>query len=216
MDIGARFPLFWKAYFNPEQVFASEAAKNKVPMSEGLINNALAFLIVPILMVLLSLLGASPNAMAGIVVGLVIFAALLILVFIVAALYHFIAGLLGGKGSLEKSYYVLSIFNAVGVFSYIVLIVFYLLALLVMQASAISAIVVLPIVLIVAYTVVAYLFYILGIAVKSAHQVSSLKGIFAMMVALGIVFAVILAVLFAMFGGMVLGALAGAGKTGGF
>jgi len=208
MGIGQRFSLFWKAFFSPEKVFEAEA-KGKAAMADGAINNVLAFLIIPIITLLVSLFSPSPDAIGGLSVGIMLLAVLLILTFIVAALYHFVAGLLGGKGSLEKSYYVLSIFNAIGVFSYLALMAVYLALLGIMGASPVSEIVLLPVLVVVAYTLIAYLFYMLGIAAKSAHTVSSLKGLFSFMVAVGIVLAVILAIMFALFGGMVLGALAG-------
>ena len=205
MEIGERFGLFWKAFFSPEKVFAAEA-KGKSSMADGALNNVLAFLIVPIIFILVSLIGPGADVVSGVVVGLVALVALLILSFIIAALYHFVAGLLGGKGRLENTYYLLSIYNGMGVFSSIVMVVLYLIAIGVTYAAPVAAIVVLPVAVVLLYTVMAYMYYMLGIAVKSAHGVSSLKGIFSFMVAVGIVVAVALAVLFAIFGGVMLGA----------
>ncbi len=208
MEIGERLGLFWKAFFSPEKVFAAEA-KGKSSMADGALNNVLAFLIVPIAFILVSLLGPRADIVSGVVVGLVALVALLILSFIIAALYHFVAGLLGGKGRLENAYYLLSIYNGMGVFSAIVMAVLYLIAIGAAYAAPVSAIVVLPVVLVLVYTVMTYLYYMLGVVVKSTHGLSSLRGIFSFMVAVGIVVAVALAVLFAIFGGVVLGALAG-------
>ena len=208
MEIGKRFELFWKAFFSPEKVFAAEA-KGKPSMATGVANNVLAFLVIPIVIILISALGPQANPASGVAIAVIALAGLLILSFIVAALYHFIASLLGGKGSVEKTYYLLSVYNAIGVFSYVVLAVLYLLAAALVYASPVAAVVALPVVLILIYTVMAYLFYVLGIAVRAAHQISSLRGIFSIMVAYGIVVVALLAVLFAVFGGVLLGALAG-------
>ena len=212
MGIGERIGLFWKAFVNPEQAFSPDAGK-KATMSDGLINSVLAFLIVPVIIVLLSLVGPGANVASGLLAAVAALAILIFLGFVLAALYRFVAGLLGGKGSLEKAYYSLSIFLAPVVYSYLVLSVLYVAVMAAVSSLPVLGIVLLPLFMVAAYTIIAYLFYVLGVAATNAQGISSLKGIFSVMASAGIIIAVLLVVLYAAFGSMALSALASGAST---
>ena len=138
---------------------------------------------------------------------------LAVLVFVLAALYRFVAGLLGGKGSLEKAYYTLSIYLAPVVYAYVALSVLYVAVMASVSSLPVSGIVLLPLFMVAAYTAIAYLFYMLGVAAGNAQEVGSLKGIFSVMASAGIIVAVLLMVLYAAFGSMALSALTSGAST---
>ena len=208
MGIGERFGLFWKAFVNPEQAFSAEAGK-KAAITDGLINSLLAFIIVPIIIVLLSLAGPKADVAGGLLVAAAALACLVALGFVLAVLYRFVAGMLGGKGSLEKAYYVFSIYFALTVYAYLLLSILYFGVMASVSSLPVAGILLLPLFMVVAYTAFAYLLYVLGIAAANAQGVGSLKGIFSAMVSIGIIFAVLLMVLYAAYGSLAFQALAG-------
>ena len=185
MDIGGTIGLFKNAFSNPEEAFA-HAAEKKAGWLDGLKSNGVAFL--PVAIAVFALIAAGGGGITGgIIAGIAAFAAALVASLLVAWTFDFAAGAMGGRRSGAKANYVLSVLNGAAVGVYIVIIAAYLLMLAIARMVAASAIIVLPVGLIIIYALSAYVTYIMATAVRPVHGMGTLKSIFAYAIGVGLV-----------------------------
>lgn len=116
MDFGSMIGTWQKALTEPEKTFAAESKKDKVTWMAGLTNFGIAYAVTALATGAYTMV-STPKAL-GMVAGVslatipITFVIGLIVSVAMAFLFNIMAGLLGGKGKPEKTYYVWSLFGA--------------------------------------------------------------------------------------------------------
>ncbi|MCX6773097.1 MAG: hypothetical protein NTV88_05015 [Candidatus Micrarchaeota archaeon] len=214
MGISETVGTFKQAFFEPEETFEKAAAKKNVGWFEGLKNNAIAFLAIPIVIIPISLFIGKGGLEAGAVTGIMLYISALVSSIIVPFIFNSAAMMLGGKGTAEKSNYVLSILNGVSLGIFIVMFAVYFLMNLVAYTIPAAALIAMPISVVLLYTFGAYHFHMVATAVRTTHNLSTFKSLFAFGIAMGVIF--IIAMLFLVMAGVGAGmapSAAGAGTV---
>ena len=195
MGIGETLDTFKHAFFEPEETFEKASAKKNVGWLDGLLNNAIAFLAILILVIPVSLFIGTGGIAAGIITGVMLYVSVLVASIIVPFVFNAAAGAVGGKGTAEKSNYVLSILNGASLGIFIAMLVAYFLMNAIAYMVPPAALVAMPIGVVILYTLGAYHLYMVAVAVKSTHNLSTFKALFAFAVAMGVVFILAMLVL---------------------
>ena len=192
MDFGSMIAQWQKALTQPEPTFAAEAKSGKSGWNEGFMNFGIAYAITSVAGGVYSMV-AMPKA-AGFLGSLSLlsiplgFIVAMVFSVIVAFVYHFLAGALGGSGKIEKTYYMLSMFGApIGILS------------LVAYIPCLGTIA--------AFALMIYNAYLLTLCIKAAYGLDTVKALITWL-APGIILLIIVFAVAAMFAASMLGSLA--------
>jgi hypothetical protein len=211
MGIGETLDTFKQAFSKPEEAFEHAAARKNIGWLDGLKNNAIAFLAIPIVIIPISLFVGTGGLAAGAVTGIMLYISALVSSIIVPFVFNSAARMLGGKGTAEKSNYVLSVLNGASLGIFIVMFAVYFLMNLIAYTVPPAALIAMPISVVVLYTLGAYHLYMVAVAVRTTHGLGTFKSLLAFGIAMGVIF--IIAMIFLVMAGA--GALANAPSAGG-
>ncbi len=182
-----------KALTAPEPTFAAEAKKDKASWNDGLMNFGIAFAISAVVGGVYGMI-AAPKGMALLAGGAslfmipVSFVISMVLSVVVVFIYHFLAGALGGKGKVEKTYYMLSMFGA--------------------PIAILSLVAYIPCLgSIAALALMIYNAYLLTLCLKAAYGLDTMKAVITWLVPF-IAFVIVIVAIGVLFAASVLGALA--------